>query len=710
MSFISFRNSTFLRFLLSYLIILTIVFSGFYIVVQTELKQEYLARLNSENQTSLESLYDIIDSQLKSISQITLSLHQNSTILLSRYDNNNYSDYLTVGELKKYSTGNSLIYDTLYLDKNAGTVLTTKRHARIREECLEVYSGNHYTAIPLEDLTQKTHGRLLTLNGEEDSNILFIPGQETAPIVYLYDLNRMELQHLLETGLSDGIFSISITDLDGNPLMTVNNQDTDEDTPESTLDYVINPYTNCFRLHAVSSKPVLFDMVNSAFRNTYWLMALIGIAGLFVIFLSMRTTYLPLRSLAKNLTGEKNPREDYLLQIRNAFEDSREEKKGLERKINDYRIMMQRSIFDNVISANNDTGKIMEKIDSLFSNEESHTLFIAIIYTGQKELPTFIMEDMCRSLPDGSFCFQLEKKETHFLLLINYAGTEASKEGVLTMYLEECARRFHCAIALSNPADNPMDIPSQYENAQLAALRCSEGQVSCYSQSPEADGLSPKKHYPYHALDIFTGNLDDLSFPSANQALEELLSLIYEKKEAGFYTKCLLIDILTILISAMNKNNIRFETYKDIYLQTLYYCRSCEYTDKRKEIDGNLFRLMKIFEEETSSVALHMPLVRKFVDDSFMDSTFSVMLLAGHFHVSPAYMSYLFKNYTGENLSDYVWRLRLQKACELLAGTGKSIDEISLAIGYENTSSFRRKFKQETGMTPSEYKRKVLKA
>lgn len=709
MSFISFRNSTFLRFLLSYLVILTIVFTGFYFVVQTELKQEYLARLNSENQVSLESLYNIIDSQLKSISQITLSLHQNSTILLSRYDNNNYSNYLTVGELKKYSTGNSLIYDTLFLDKNAGTILTTKRHARIREDYLEIYSGNHYTKIALDELTQATHGRLLALAGKEDSNILFIPGQETAPIVYLYDLNRIEFQHLLETGLSDGIYSISITDLDGNPLMTVKNQDADETPPESTLNYEINPYTNCFRLHAVSSKPVLFNMVNSAFRNTYWFMALIGVAGLFVIFLSMRTTYLPLRSLAKNLTGKKNTREDYYIQIKNAFEDTREEKKGLEHKINDYRIMMQRSIFDNVISENNDTQKILEKIDSLFNNEDSHTLFIAIIYTRQMELSSLIMDDLHHSLPDRSFSFQLEKKEAHIILLINYAGTEASKEEVLTMYLEEYTRRFSCAIALSNPAANPMDIPSLYENAQLAALQSTEGHVSCYSKVLETDTLKQKKHYPYHSLNVFTEHLDDLSFPSASQTLKELLYLIHEKMNAVFYTKCLLIDILTIIISAMNKNNIRFDIYKDIYLQTLFYCRSCDYTEKKKEIDSNLFSLMKIFEEETSSVALHMPLVRKFVDDSYMDSTFSVMLLASHFQISPAYMSYLFKNHTGENLTDYVWRLRLKKACELLSDTEKTIDEISLSVGYENTSSFRRKFKQETGMTPSEYKKIALK-
>ncbi|MCI9571459.1 MAG: helix-turn-helix transcriptional regulator [Lachnospiraceae bacterium] len=64
-------------------------------------------------------------------------------------------------------------------------------------------------------------------------------------------------------------------------------------------------------------------------------------------------------------------------------------------------------------------------------------------------------------------------------------------------------------------------------------------------------------------------------------------------------------------------------------------------------------------------------------------------------------MSYLFKKEIGENFSDYVRALRLEKARALLLTTDMAIDDISLAVGYANTSSFRRKFKQTTGMTPS---------
>ena len=67
-------------------------------------------------------------------------------------------------------------------------------------------------------------------------------------------------------------------------------------------------------------------------------------------------------------------------------------------------------------------------------------------------------------------------------------------------------------------------------------------------------------------------------------------------------------------------------------------------------------------------------------------------------------MSYLFKKGFDVNFSEYLWNIRMEKAKELLSQTDMNIDQISVQVGYLNTSSFRRKFKQETGFTPSQYR------
>ena len=94
------------------------------------------------------------------------------------------------------------------------------------------------------------------------------------------------------------------------------------------------------------------------------------------------------------------------------------------------------------------------------------------------------------------------------------------------------------------------------------------------------------------------------------------------------------------------------------------------------------------------------------IEEQYTSPDFSISSIADTFDVSVAYVSYLFKNETGENLSDYVWNLRLEKAKELLLTTDMSVDNISVSVGYVSTSSFRRKFKQDMGVTPSEFRSK----
>jgi AraC-like DNA-binding protein len=59
------------------------------------------------------------------------------------------------------------------------------------------------------------------------------------------------------------------------------------------------------------------------------------------------------------------------------------------------------------------------------------------------------------------------------------------------------------------------------------------------------------------------------------------------------------------------------------------------------------------------------------------------------------------------NFSSYVWRLRYEKSRLLLATTNYSIEKIGALVGYDNASSFRRKFKDECGVSPSQYRKKA---
>jgi len=73
--------------------------------------------------------------------------------------------------------------------------------------------------------------------------------------------------------------------------------------------------------------------------------------------------------------------------------------------------------------------------------------------------------------------------------------------------------------------------------------------------------------------------------------------------------------------------------------------------------------------------------------------------------LSAPYFSTIFKNEMGENLSDYLNRLRVEKATAMLKETDLLISEISTACGFEDQSWFSKIFKNYTGISPCKYRR-----
>jgi YesN/AraC family two-component response regulator len=72
--------------------------------------------------------------------------------------------------------------------------------------------------------------------------------------------------------------------------------------------------------------------------------------------------------------------------------------------------------------------------------------------------------------------------------------------------------------------------------------------------------------------------------------------------------------------------------------------------------------------------------------------------------LSPKYLSRLFRERTRTGFNAFKFRVKIDKAKELLAKTGSSVNQISYALGYENPESFIRMFKRVTGKTPTTFR------
>lgn len=93
-----------------------------------------------------------------------------------------------------------------------------------------------------------------------------------------------------------------------------------------------------------------------------------------------------------------------------------------------------------------------------------------------------------------------------------------------------------------------------------------------------------------------------------------------------------------------------------------------------------------------------------YIADHFCDLDFNISFLANHMNVSLSYLSTVFKQSMGINLSTYIINLRIEKAQQLLTHFQYPICDISLQCGYEDPRYFSKIFKKKLGLSPSEYR------
>ena len=96
--------------------------------------------------------------------------------------------------------------------------------------------------------------------------------------------------------------------------------------------------------------------------------------------------------------------------------------------------------------------------------------------------------------------------------------------------------------------------------------------------------------------------------------------------------------------------------------------------------------------------------VLHFLHNNYQNSTLTNELIATMFNYDPGYLSQLMKDYTGKTLRQYLISYRLKIAKENLITTDDSINIIAWKSGFQSTAYFIKIFKEQTGMTPKEYR------
>jgi AraC-like DNA-binding protein len=96
--------------------------------------------------------------------------------------------------------------------------------------------------------------------------------------------------------------------------------------------------------------------------------------------------------------------------------------------------------------------------------------------------------------------------------------------------------------------------------------------------------------------------------------------------------------------------------------------------------------------------------VCRFIDEHLTDPALSQSLIAERAGMTPSAFCRFFRNATQKTVTQYVNELRVGMASRMLIESDRSILDICLAVGFENSSNFNRRFRQFRGMSPRDYR------
>ena len=108
-------------------------------------------------------------------------------------------------------------------------------------------------------------------------------------------------------------------------------------------------------------------------------------------------------------------------------------------------------------------------------------------------------------------------------------------------------------------------------------------------------------------------------------------------------------------------------------------------------------------EENTLSTNPFMDAVVKNIEKHLDDSTFEAKVLADSLNMSLPTLYRKIKQYSDLSILELTRNIRLKKAAELLASQQYFVQEVAEMVGFNDTATFRKRFTEQYGVTPSQY-------
>ncbi|MFV0379895.1 MAG: response regulator [Anaerorhabdus sp.] len=215
--------------------------------------------------------------------------------------------------------------------------------------------------------------------------------------------------------------------------------------------------------------------------------------------------------------------------------------------------------------------------------------------------------------------------------------------------------------------------------------------------------ITPLKKFDMH---IYNDLLYRLQLIDALEMLKKFVVESLEVKSSPKELKALIGNSFYTFISMMEEHNIDSKYIDDFKLTSLSALGSssdeCELKNELDKIIENLTIVVENYHIDKNEDTMNQ--IVKYLHLNY-NKPLTLNKIASEFNFSYSYLSAYFNERSDLSFNEYLNKIRINKAAELLRSNKSSISEVGYDVGFSDHSYFCKVFKKQIGITPSVYRR-----
>lgn len=443
-----------------------------------------------------------------------------------------------------------------------------------------------------------------------------------------------------------------------------------------------------------------------------WLSAAASLLGLLLIFVNMRRNYNPIRSLTRYATSfvtnlpqnsdELETIQSSIVQLSNHYTTLQE----------NARISFQNHFLQMLIYGNYSSLAQMDRLGKFgeihFDRKYFQVFLMVFAKKISPETDVWSIERIWREETDG-YLLQNSNMLNSLVYVANFDedGSARLAADIRQLYdrLVRAVPGNSLVIAAGEAYTEIEKVPQSYDEAVVAAdYRFVQGKECIILHQDLIFGAFSFEDYPQQLFERLRYALRKGETENIYSVLNATIGHLKSGKLPLFYVRSLAYELVNILLDTLvHLGNMEFSNdFLRTYSSFLSDFNTIDdLADVLKELCMNIcvYIVQSILKEKQDKLFR----IKYDIEKNYADADFSVKALAEAHGMSAAGLSQYFKIQTGMTVLDYLTEQRMLQAKQLLLEGCLTLNEIAERIGYLNTSSFIRRFKLLYGLTPRQY-------